>query len=288
MIPAKVSIRKINELMYENYGRLEDPNVNTIILDLNSTFNTICSIDRNSLAEYGSTEYIKQIGSLLQAFIKKNLDKQIIVLYNKEKTYLKEHLGKNYLEFFYENRPTLANKIIEHYIKILEVITKKTDVTVINCKKIEPSVIIMQYLITKGSNVLILSRSRLCLQLISEGGYYWDGTFLYNKKIPYNKIISYVNPKAKTKFPKELAYGLYPYFLCMRGIPSHKFTGVVGYGDKRTIKYLEENMVNIMKIEDTIFNYDDANYTIPLCFMRTIMKNNKNIQDEFDTVVAQL
>lgn len=288
MIPAKVSIQKINELLNEQYVRMEEPTISTVILDLNSTFNTICSIDKESLIEYGSAEYIKQVGALLQSFIKRHTDKKIIVLYNTKPTYLKEHLGSKYLEFFYENRPVIADKIIEHYVKTLEIVGEKTTVNVVNCGKFEPSILVMYHLMRNTDNTLVVSRSRLILQLISEGGYFWDGTFMYNKKVPYSQILSYTRTTAKNKFPKDLQYMLYPYYLCMRGIPSHKYVGVVGYGEKRTTSYLLNHMKEIIKLEDKTFNYNDADYIIPLCFIKNKVEKYNNIKTAFNEVTSKM
>ena len=280
-IPAGISLKKIEELLVIEWGNIAPPIINTVVLDLNSALNTICRVE--GLAEYSVELYINEISHLIRNFIQSNLDKKIIVLYNKEKTYLKEKLGDKYLDFFYDKRPELSNNIIEHFIKILEKIGESTNINVIDTGKFEVALII--YILKNRGNVLIISRNHLVLQTIKDGGYHWDGTFMYSRDTPVEKTYNTKNIGSKLKFPKELPYTMLPYYIFMRGILGHGYPGMNGFGEKRTMDYLRDHISEIVDGNDKTINYDILNWFIPMRTLTEIILKDDKLKVELKSIV---
>ena len=280
-IPAGISLKKIEELLVIEWGNIAPPIINTVVLDLNSALNTICRVE--GLAEYGVELYINEISHLIRNFIQSNLDKKIIVLYNKEKTYLKEKLGDKYLDFFYDKRPELSNNIIEHFIKILEKIGESTNINVVDTGKFEVALIIS--ILKNRGNVLVISRNHLVLQTIKDGGYHWDGTFMYSRDTPVEKTYNTKNIGSKLKFPKELPYTMLPYYIFMRGILGHGYPGMNGFGEKRTMDYLRDHISEIVDGNDKTINYDILNWFIPMRTLTEIILKDDKLKVELKSIV---
>lgn len=277
-IPADISIKRILELFDVHWGEVKPKLISNIVLDLNSTFNTICRV--SGLASYGVEKYLMEINHMLRDFIQSNLDKKIYILYNTEKTYLKEQFGENYLDFFYDKRPKVADEIFTMFTSKLEQLSKLSNIRVINCGKFEPAILIFT-LLTYDSNTLIMSRNMTVLQLIQYGGYFWDGRFLYNKELNPRNIHSIEFPKTEYKLPVELPFSLYSYYLCMRGMPNHGFEGVHGMGPKKTIDYIQANLKNIIDETDAKFNYEDYKYFCPSEFILKVVTKDDKIKEGY-------
>lgn len=280
-MPAGISLKRIEELLTVEWGNIAPPIINTVVLDLNSALNTICRVE--GLAEYGVELYVNEVSHLIRNFIQSNLDKKIIMLYNKEKTYLKDRLGDKYLDFFYDKRPELSNTIIEHFIRIMEKIGGATNINVIDTGKFEVSLIIS--ILKNRGNVLVISRNHLVLQTIKDGGYHWDGTFMYNKDTSIDKTYTTKNVGAKLKFPKELPYTMLPYYIFMRGIVGHGYPGMNGFGEKRTMDYLRDHISEIVDGNDKSINYDILNWFIPMRTLTEIIIKDDKLKTELKSIV---
>lgn len=279
-IPAEICIQRISDLFNINWGGIKPSHVTCAILDFNSALNTICRME--GLETYGVSKFLSEVTNIIRDFISENLDKKIYILYNTKdsKTYLKEHLGDAYLDFFYDKRPKLSDDIIMMYIKKLEDIAKTTNIKLINCGKFEPSLAAF-VLTTFYKDTLIFSRSLVMLQLTGYGGTMWDGTFVYRKDVDPIFNVSAKRRNAKYRFPTTIPYGLYPYYICMHGIPLHGWNGLKGYGEKRSREYIENNITNLLAGKDEVFNYDDFKYLYPSEFIAKVINKDENLKKEF-------
>lgn len=284
-IPAEIVMQRILELIDIRWGKLSPISPSHIVLDLNSMFNTICRI--GDLASYGFEKFLSELNSTLREFISKNLDKKIIILYNTERTYMAEHFGKSYLTFFYEERPTIANSIIKLFISKLEELDALPNITVLNCGKFEPNIMVYS-IVTYHKNVIIISRNKPVLILIDAGGYYWDGSFMYHKSLDPKNIHSEIALTRKYKFPTSIPFSLYPYYVAMRGITEHGFSGMPTYGEKRTLDYLRDNLAKVISGTDEIFNYDLLNYLYPSEFVNNILMKNETMKAEYKALLAKV
>lgn len=284
-IPAEVSMKRIIELFDIHWGRLKPISPTHIVLDLNSTFNTICRI--SDLASYGYEKFLSELNSILREFIQSNLDKKIIILYNKEKTYMAENFGKSYLSFFYDERPKVADTIINLFIGKLEELSSLSNIVTIDCGKFEPSYLIY-VLLTYNKDIIVLSRSKPVISLVNQGGYFWDGKFMYHKSLEPRNIHSESDIKMKYKFPVNLPFSLYPYYICMRGIPEHGYTGLPKYGEKRTMEYIQEHVSDIISGNDKIFNYENLEYLFPPEFILHKVLKDEKLKEEFGKLKSKL
>lgn len=284
-IPAEIVMQRILELIDIRWGKLSPISPSHIVLDLNSMFNTICRV--GDLASYGFEKFLSELNSTLREFISKNLDKKIIILYNTERTYMAEHFGKSYLSFFYEERPTIANSIINLFISKLEELDALPNITVLNCGKFEPNVLVYS-IVTYHKNVIIISRNKPVLILIDMGGYYWDGSFMYHKSLDPKNIHSEIALTRKYKFPTSIPFSLYPYYVAMRGITEHGFSGMPTYGEKRTLDYLSNNLAKVIGGTDEVFNYDLLNYLYPSEFIHKIVMRDETIKAGYKTLLSKV
>lgn len=284
-IPAEIVMQRILELIDIRWGKLSPISPSHIVLDLNSMFNTICRI--GDLASYGFEKFLSELNSTLREFISKNLDKKIIILYNTERTYMAEHFGKSYLPFFYEERPKTADSIIKLFIAKLKELDALPNITVLNCGKFEPNLIIYN-IVSYHKNVIIISRNKPVLILIDMGGYYWDGSFMYHNSLDPKFIHSEIALSRKYKFPTTIPFSLYPYYVAMRGITEHGFSGMPTYGEKRTLDYLRDNLAKVIGRTDEVFNYDILNYLNPSDFINNILIRDETMKSEFKALVSKV
>lgn len=277
-IPCEIALLRIRELFDIRWGFVSPTKCTHIILDINSVFSTVCRL--GDLASFGFDKFVVEIRAMLQTFVATNLTKKIVFLYTTERTYAAEAMGKEYLKFFYEDRPQFANVIINSFLEKLVMLDEMSNVTTINCGKFEPSFIIWSYLMYYPETIVI-SRNKMVLQLISTNGYFWDGRFMYHKSLDPNKMVSEVDVKAKYKFPKILPFSLYPQYITMRGIPEHGYLGKPTFGEKRTIEHIVRNIGKILEDKDTEFNYEEYNYIYPPMFLKNKVLKDEKIKSQY-------
>lgn len=276
-IPVGICLKRISDLLNLNWGIHKPGTVTSIILDFNSALNTICRME--GLQEYGLAKFLSEVTNMIRDFISGNLDKKIYVLYTRKenKTYLKEKLGAKYLDFFYDKRPDISDTIINMYIEKLEEMGKVSNIKVIDCGKFEPS--IAAYLILSlNKHTIVYSRSKIMLGLIGSGGTFWDGTFLYREGIDPIDNASVKRTNAKYPFPTGLPYSLYPYYVCMYGIPDHGFKGKAGYGSVKSKTYLENHLQDIVAGTDEEFDYETFKYISPSEFLIKVSGKDEDIR----------
>ena len=109
----------------------------------------------------------------------------------------------------------------------------------------------------------------------------WDGTFIYRADVDPMFNVSTKRRKAKYRFPTTIPYGLYPYYVCMHGIPLHGWNGLKGYGEKKTAEYIENNISNLLSGKDEVFNYDDFKYLYPSEFIAKVVNKDEKLKKEF-------
>ena len=284
-IPCEIALQRIRELFDIRWGFVSPTKCTHIILDINSVFSTVCRL--GDIASYGFETFVVEIKQMLQTFISTNLTKKIVFVYTTDRTISATKMGPEYLKFYYEERPHYADVIIKSFIEKLELVSQMTNVTTINCGEFEPSFIIWSYLVYYPETIVI-SRSKLVLQLISTNGYFWDGRFMYHKSLNPSKMVSEIDIKAKYKFPKILPFSLYPYYISMRGIPEHGYLGIPSYGEKRTINHIVENIASIIEEKDEIFNYDLYKYTYPPSFLKDVVLKDEKLKEKYTEIKKQI
>ena len=282
-IPVSVVIKKIEELLTIEWGNIAPPVINTVILDLNSTLNTVFRVE--GLAEYGVDIFINEISHLLRTFIHTHTNKKIVILYNTEKTYLKEKLGDKYLSFFYDERPPIADTIIKHFIDILGVLGDKTKINVVDTGKFE--VALVAYILKNRGPTLVISRNPVVIQTVADNGYHWNGLFMFNKDVPLDKIYSNRNLRFKPDIPKELPMSMYPYYIYMRGIPGHGYAGLPKYGTKLALKYVTEHIIDIIDGKDTTVDYSIMNWFVPSRTVLEIISKDEKLRTELSLVMSK-
>lgn len=251
-----LSIKLIFKLL--NFPQNEDIEIpledfELTIINLNSIFSTTFyenMINEFLVDESKMTEYVEAISEIFKMVLTFLTGKKIIMLYSTkisdftniyEKWRNERHENKEKNEF--------AKVIFTHFINIFDKLHEASPlIEITNTDIFDPVIYPHAFIRIReyNKNIFLVSRDRLdFLNLINPNIIMYDGQQLYTKETFSDHGVKKI-PKIDIEFLK--------YYYLLRGIKKYNYPGIRGMGRKRSIKYIDQNLSELVDGKDQYIN----------------------------------
>ena len=215
-----------------------------LIINLNSVFST--AFYEPMINEFKNEErldfYVEKISEMFKKLLIRFSSQRIIIVYSDMKANFIE-IYKDWRKKRYQNKTKneFAKVVFNHFIDVFNKIEEVSPtVDIIHTDEFDPALFTHFYIYMKNydKKIFLISRDRLdFLNLEHENVLMFDGQQYYTEE-------SFKNHEVK-KLPKINIHFLKFYYR-LRGIKKYDYPGVRGYGPKRSIRYIKENIDNLV------------------------------------------
>lgn len=225
-----------------------------ILIDLDSILSVMLHLDLD-VKDYVKAEYAEIIVSTLGSFIGEYQSTSFIkIYYNMDEYKTFSTINSNWCEkrqlrYGESEMVTFIHKNLIRRLKVLE--KNINNFKLVKCED-SPILKINEDIKLIKKPYLIISRDPhyTCLFLYNDNIHIYDGKHILNKE----------NIRNIRSYP-DIDYSLLPYYYLLCGMSRNEYSGMRGLGPKKTIKYLNENLSDILSETDdkllSVIQYKD-------------------------------